>query len=65
MVVHGEQRFSYTRPIHAGDVLVTQSTITNIRTAGRNEVMTVETAITTPEGELVCTTYNSIVERGA
>jgi acyl dehydratase len=65
MVVHGEQRFSYTRPIHAGDVLVTEATITNIRTAGKNEIMTVETAIRTPDGELVCTTYNSIVERGA
>lgn len=65
MVVHGEQRFEYTRPIHAGDVLTTESTITNIRTAGNNEVLTVETAIKTVGGELVCTTYNSIVERGA
>jgi acyl dehydratase len=65
MVVHGEQRFEYTRPIHAGDVLITEPTITNIRTAGNNEVLTVETAIKTVDGELVCTTYNSIVERGA
>jgi acyl dehydratase len=65
MVVHGEQRFSYQRPIHAGDVLVTQSTITNIRKAGSNEVMTVETEVRTADGELVCTTFNSIVERGA
>jgi len=65
MVVHGEQRFAYERPIHAGDVLTTQSTITNIRSAGNNEVMTIETAVTTVDGELVCTTVNSIVERGA
>src|SRR5581483_11638587 len=60
MVVHGEQRFSYERPIHAGDVLTTQSTITNIRKAGNNEVMSIETAVKTVDGELVCTTFNSI-----
>jgi acyl dehydratase len=65
MVVHGEQRFSYTRPIHAGDVLTCESTITGIRSAGNNELMTIETAIKTVNGELVCTSYNSIVERGA
>jgi acyl dehydratase len=65
MVVHGEQRFSYTRPIHAGDVLLTESTITGIRSAGNNEVMTIETVIKTVGGEQVCTAYNSIVERGA
>ena len=65
MVVHGEQRFAFERPIHAGDVLTTQSTITNIRAAGNNEVMTIETVVRTVDGELVCTTVNSIVERGA
>jgi acyl dehydratase len=65
MVVHGEQRFSYSRPIHAGDVLLTESTITGIRSAGNNEVMTIETVIKTVDGEQVCTAYNSIVERGA
>src|SRR5579862_5183684 len=34
MVVHGEQRFEYRRPIAAGDVLVATSTISNIRSAG-------------------------------
>jgi acyl dehydratase len=64
MVVHGEQRFEYRRPIHAGDTVVCQSTITDIRTAGRNELMTIQTEVKTVEGELVCTAYNSIVERG-
>ncbi|GLZ07576.1 UPF0336 protein [Actinomadura sp. NBRC 104412] len=65
MVVHGEQRFVYTRPIRAGDVLTTTSTITDIKAIGNNEKMVVETEITTVEGEPVCTTYNTIVERGA
>ncbi|MBC6459513.1 MaoC family dehydratase N-terminal domain-containing protein [Actinomadura sp. HBU206391] len=65
MVVHGQQSFSYTRPVHAGDVLVCEATITDIRAAGRNERMDVKTEIKTVEGELVCTAYNVIVERPA
>ncbi|WP_084964658.1 MaoC family dehydratase N-terminal domain-containing protein [Thermoactinospora rubra] len=64
MVVHGEQRFEYRRPIYAGDELLTTATITDIRTAGRNELLTVRSEITTVEGEHVCTAYNTIVERG-
>lgn len=65
MVVHGEQRFEYARPLFAGDVVDCVSTITDIRSAGNNEVMTVKTEVKTTGGELVCTAYNSIVERGA
>lgn len=65
MVVHGEQRFEYARPVHAGDVVTCLSTITEIRSAGNNEVMNIETKVQTLAGEHVCTTYNSIVERGA
>ena len=64
MVVHGEQRFEYTRPVHAGDRLVMTSTITDIRTAGHNELLTVKSDVRTVEGEPVCVTYNTIVERG-
>ncbi|GLW99610.1 MaoC family dehydratase N-terminal domain-containing protein [Microtetraspora sp. NBRC 16547] len=64
MVVHGEQRFEYQRPIYAGDQLICTSTITEIRSVGRNEFLTVRSDVSTPEGELVCRTYNTIVERG-
>jgi acyl dehydratase len=64
MVVHGEQRFEYRRPIYAGDELLCTSTITEIRSVGRNEFLTLKSDVTTAEGELVCTTYNIIVERG-
>ncbi|WP_219514436.1 MaoC family dehydratase N-terminal domain-containing protein [Nonomuraea ceibae] len=64
MVVHGEQRFEYVRPVYAGDRLVVTATITDIRSAGRNELLTVRNDVTTVEGEPVCTTYNTIVERG-
>ncbi|TYB48661.1 MaoC family dehydratase N-terminal domain-containing protein [Actinomadura chibensis] len=64
MVVHGEQRFEYTRPIRAGDVIVCTGTVTEIRSIGKNEKLVLETEIRTVEGELVCKSYNSIVERG-
>ncbi|NUP83452.1 MAG: MaoC family dehydratase [Nonomuraea sp.] len=64
MVVHGEQRFEYVRPICAGDELVTTATITDIKSAGRNELLTIRSDVTTVAGEPVCTTYNTIVERG-
>ena len=65
MVVHGEQRFEYARPIVAGDVLVATPTISNIREAGRNVLVTTSTDISTPAGEHVCTAHSILVERGA
>jgi acyl dehydratase len=64
MVVHGEQRFEYTRPVTAGDVLTAQATITDIRDAGRNVMLTTSTEIRTTAGELVCTAVSTLVERG-
>ena len=65
MVVHGEQRFTYTRPLTAGDVVTAQVTLTDIRDAGRNVMLTTSTDIKTVAGELVCTALSIIVERGA
>ncbi|MFS2294660.1 MAG: MaoC family dehydratase N-terminal domain-containing protein [Actinomadura sp.] len=65
MVVHGEQRFVYTRPMRAGDVVTCTSTVTEIKSIGNNEKMVIETDIKTVEGEHICKTYNTIVERGA
>ena len=65
MVVHGEQRFSYLRPLTAGDVVTAQPTITEIRDAGRNVMLTTSTEIRTVTGELVCTAVSTLVERGA
>lgn len=64
MVVHGEQRFSYARPLHAGDVVVARSRITDIRDAGRNVMLLTDTDISTVDGEHVCTAHSTIVERG-
>ena len=63
-VVHGEQAFTYVRPIHAGDVLVGTPRIVDIRDAGRNELLTWEAVMTTVDGEPVCTAVNTLVSRG-
>ncbi|MEV4253451.1 MaoC family dehydratase N-terminal domain-containing protein, partial [Spirillospora sp. NPDC049652] len=65
MVVHGEQRFEYVRPVRAGDVVTCTSTITEIKSIGNNEKVDIVTEVRTAEGELVCKSFNTIVERGA
>jgi acyl dehydratase len=64
MVVHGEQRFSYARPLHAGDVVTAQSTIETIREVGSNVMLTTRTEIATVAGEHVCTAFSTLVQRG-
>jgi acyl dehydratase len=63
-VVHGEQRFSYTRPITAGDELVATATIENLRIAAGNDMVTTRTDISTIQGEPVVTATSVIVSRG-
>ena len=65
MIVHGEQRFEYSRQIQAGDELTAQVTISDIRQAGRNTLLTTRTDIRTVAGEHVCTAQGTLVERGS
>ena len=64
MVVHGEQRFTYSRPLHAGDVVTAHTTITSIRQAKSLTMLTTETEIRAADGEHVCTSTGTLVERG-
>jgi acyl dehydratase len=64
LVVHGEQRFTHHRPVHPGDVLTQTTTITDIRDAGANELLTMASEIRTTAGELVCTVHNLVISRG-
>jgi acyl dehydratase len=63
-VVHGEQRFEYTRPIVAGDELICTTSIENIRAVAGNDLLTTKTDIATAAGEHVVTSYAVIVSRG-
>jgi acyl dehydratase len=64
-VVHGDQRFEYTRPIVAGDELVTTVTIDGIRSAAGNDILTTRAEIRTVSGELVVTSHSTLVARGS
>ena len=65
MVVHGEQSFTHSRPLHAGDVVVAQSTIESIKQIRTMTTMATVTEVRTADGEHVCTARSTLVERGA
>ena len=65
MVVHGEQSFTHSRPLHAGDVVVAQSTIESIKQIRTMTTMATVTEIRTADGEHICTARSTLVERGA
>ncbi len=53
-VVHGDQRFTYERPLRAGDVVTGTLTIDKVRLRGGAEMISSVVAIRTLDGELVC-----------
>ena len=63
MVVHGEERFEFVRPVQAGDVLELTQRISDIQAKGSNELLTLVTDVTS-HGEPVATITNTIVSRG-
>lgn len=63
MVVHSAQRFVSERPLRAGDVVGSTTTITEIRAIGATEVITTESSIDTVEGEHVCTAIGTLAVR--
>ena len=64
MVVHGEESFSHSRPLHAGDVVVATTTVESIRAVGAISMLVTSTDISTTDGEHVCTAKSTLVERG-
>ncbi|MBX9472448.1 MaoC family dehydratase N-terminal domain-containing protein [Microcella sp.] len=63
-VVHGDQRFSYSRPIVAGDELTATLRVTSIKTLGGNSMVTSESAMTDAAGAHVVTSISTLVIRG-
>lgn len=64
-VVHGDQRFSYTRPIVAGDELTGVMTVTSVKQLGGNSMVTSSTEISDASGAHVVTAISTLVVRGA
>lgn len=63
-VVHGDQRFSYSRTIVAGDELTATLRVTSIKTLGGNSMITSETSMVDADGEHVVTSVSTLVVRG-
>ncbi len=62
-VVHGEQKFQYSRPVVAGDELVVTVTIEGLRTMAGNDMVTARGDVTTVGGEHVVTTTSLLIAR--
>ena len=63
-VVHGDQRFSYTRPIVAGDELTATAGDTSVKSLGGHSMVTSESAIVDANGAHVVTATSTLVVRG-
>jgi acyl dehydratase len=63
-VVHGDQRFSYTRPIVAGDELTATLTVASVKTLGGHSMVTAESEIVDASGAHVVTATSTLVVRG-
>jgi acyl dehydratase len=63
-VVHGDQTFTHTRPITAGDRLVVELHVDGITSRMGNDMLSIRAEVGTDEGEHVCTGRCTLVVRG-
>lgn len=63
-VVHGDQRFVYTRPVRAGDRLAVTVTIDSIKSLAGNDILSVRGEVHESDGEHVVTAFMTLVARG-
>ncbi|MCU1442924.1 MAG: hypothetical protein JWQ59_1074 [Cryobacterium sp.] len=63
-VVHGDQRFTYTRPIVAGDELTATLTVTSVKTLGGHSMVTSASSVADAAGAHVVTAISTLVVRG-
>jgi acyl dehydratase len=64
-IVHGDQKFTYERPIRPGDVLSATLTVASLRQIAGNDIIGTTSEITDVDGALVCSTSATLVHRGA
>ena len=64
-VVHGDQKFAYTRPVRAGDRLTVTSTIETIKSLAGNDIIDVRGEVHDEGGEHVVTAWTKLVARAA
>ena len=64
-VVHGDQRFAYTRPVRAGDRLTVTSTIESVKSLAGNDILDIRGEVHEESGEHVVTAWTKLVARAA
>ena len=62
-IVHGEQRFSYMRPVAVGDTLTATLEVASLRQIGGNDIIGTRSTLTDADGEVVCTATATLVHR--
>ena len=60
-MVHGDQRFTYTRPVRAGDLLTATLTVDSLRQIGGADIIGTTSAVADADGALVCTAKATLV----
>ena len=63
-VVHGDQRFSYQRPLRAGDRVTATAVVETVRSVGGNDILGVRCDLATEDGEAVGSAWSTLVARG-
>jgi hypothetical protein len=65
-IVHGDQRFTFMRPLHAGDVVIATITIDKVRVRSGSELISTTVDIASRDGEPICTAQATFAHaRGA
>lgn len=62
-VVHGDQRFVYSRPVRAGDLLSVTSTVESVKSLAGNDILDVRGDVRDASGEHVVSAYTKLVAR--
>jgi acyl dehydratase len=62
-VVHGDQRFTHERPMRPGDRVVAVVTVEAIKSFAGNDMISLMTAMSTVDGELISTARALLVAR--
>lgn len=62
-VVHGEQKLTHHRPLHAGDVVFTTTHVDTIRVMAGNAMVTLRDELADSAGNPICTATSMLVVR--
>ncbi len=63
-VVHGDQKFTFSRNVVAGDELTATLSVTSVKSLGGHSMVTSESVMTDAAGDHVVTAISTLVVRG-